>query len=68
MSCPPAFEELAKHFKLSDAVRGHLWTEPPLGLGLESTDGLEFFANSGEDIDKIIAKIGSRTQSGKEPA
>ncbi len=58
MACPAAFEELATNFKLSEAVRDYLWKEPPSGLGLESVADLEYFANTGEDVDKIVAKIG----------
>ncbi len=58
MSCPEAFAELAVNFKLSEVVRDYLWKEPPNGLGLESIADLEFFANSGEDVDRIVAKIG----------
>ncbi len=58
MACPKAFSDLAVAFKLSDKVRDYLWLEPPQGLGLESVADLEWFANSGEDVDKIVTKIG----------
>ncbi len=58
MACPIAFTELAVQFKLSDKVRDYLWQEPPAGLGLETVADLEWFANSGEDVDKIVAKVG----------
>ncbi len=56
-ACPQAFQELGNTFRISEAVIGHLWQDPPAGLGLADLADFEHFVSNAADIANIVARV-----------